>query len=59
MNTLSKCALGAVLAAGISCYNANATVSFTLDTEFSGGEQPEGSGTGYLQHYWDWRGPKD
>jgi VPDSG-CTERM motif len=34
--------LGAMLAAGIS-HNANATLSFTLHDEFSGGQQPVGS----------------
>jgi hypothetical protein len=42
MNTLSKHALGALLAAGIS-YNANATFSLTLHNEFSGGTQPLGN----------------
>jgi hypothetical protein len=42
MNTLSKYALGAMLAAGLS-YNANAVLSFTLHDEFSGGQQPVGS----------------
>jgi hypothetical protein len=35
-------ALGAILGIGIS-YNANATLSFTLHDEFSGGQQPTGS----------------
>jgi hypothetical protein len=42
MNTLSKCALGALLAAGFS-YNTNADFSLTLNNEFSGGAQPTGS----------------
>jgi hypothetical protein len=42
MNTLSKYALGALVAAGIT-YNANATFSLTLHDEFSGGDQPLGS----------------
>ena len=42
MNTLSKYAFGALMAAGIS-YNANATFSLTLHNEFSGGTQPVGN----------------
>jgi hypothetical protein len=42
MTKLTKYALGAILAVGIS-QNANATLSFTLHDEFSGGDQPLGS----------------
>jgi hypothetical protein len=42
MKRLIKYTLGAILAVGIS-HNADAILTFTLDTEFSGAQQPAGS----------------